>query len=400
MPKQQPPDAGIKIFSRGSKKIKIFKIKKTSKLGILILVLVILLTLSSLIFASYTSFDLPLVSKGFQRKVDYLVASVPVIPKTSKQILTKAFEDSRNIETAKETFNLSIHNAQTEIASMAIDGKLDTTDLDNVALEMEIAGKIAQGNQEATIDIDVIEIGSNLYFKIDNIPSLPGYDFRHMSKKWHQIDLEKSGQEIGVQVLGDENIRGDVEEKIEEVFDIFDKLSIFKKIKKLPEEKINGRTNYHLSYLAKGGDLVEILRRLYPKTDFSRSTIENVLGETKVDLWVDKNTFFINKMEIDIAVKEVVSGAMLQLAPTSQQLKIRASYSLSQINEPVKIEAPKDAQKVGSFIELIMMIKPNSTNLLLQEQILGVSMQTSKFGSNVLFYERLLRVLFLFPKTI
>jgi hypothetical protein len=397
---QKPSAPNLKVFTAGRENIYKFNLSKTMRLGVGILILMLLLTFSILIAASYTSFDLPLVSKGVQRKVDYLVASVPLVPKTPKQILTKAFEDSRNIKTAKETFSLLLQSGEEELVSVTIEAKLDTNDLDNVALEAQIEGKISQGSQEATVDIDLVEKGSNLFFKIDKIPTFPGYDLGSLSGKWYSIDLEKAGEEIGAQVLEDASIKSDVEEKIEEIFDTLDETNIFEKIKKLPDEEVVGRDSYHLFYLAETSDLVKIFQKLLPEASIDKNEIEKVLGDTKIDLWVDKKTYFINQVETSFKLIEIADGATLQVVPISQQLEVKASYTLSDINEPIKIEAPKNAQNLSSFIELLMMIQPTSSNLLLQEAILGVSTQTIEFGSNAFFYERLLRVLTLFPNTI
>lgn len=400
MPDQKPSAPNLKVFTGRRENIYKFNLSKIMRLGVGILILMLLLTFSILIAASYTSFDLPLVSKGVQRKVDYLVASVPFVPKTPKQILTKAFEDSRNIKTAKETFSLLLQSGDEELVSVTIEVKLDTNDLDNIALEAQIEGKISQGGQEATVAIDLVEKGNNLFFKIDKVPTLPGYDLGALSGKWYRIDLEKAGEEIGAQVLEDASIKNDVEEKIEEILNVLDETNIFGKIKKLPDGKAVGRDNYHLSYLAETSDLVKIFQKLLPKASIDKNEIEKVFGDTKIDLWVDKKTYFINQAETSFKLIEIADGATLQVVPISQQLEVEASYTLSDINEPIKIEVPKKAQNIGSFIELLMMTQPTPSNLLLQEAILGVSTQTIEFGSNVLFYERLLRVLTLFPNTI
>ena len=210
MSDQKPSAPNLKVFTEARENIYKFNLSKIMRLGVGILILMLLLTFSILIAASYTSFDLPLVSKGVQRKVDYLVASVPLVPKTPKQILTKAFEDSRNIKTAKETFSLLLQSGEEELVSVTIEAKLDTNDLDNIALEAQVEGKISQGGQEATVDIDLVEKGSNLFFKIDEVPTLPGYDLGSLSGKWYRIDLEKAGEEIGAQVLEDASIKSDV----------------------------------------------------------------------------------------------------------------------------------------------------------------------------------------------
>ena len=400
MSDQKPSAPNLKVFTGGRENIYKFNLSKIMRLGVGILILMLLLTFSILIAASYTSFDLPLVSKGVQRKVDYLVASVPLVPKTPKQILTKAFEDSRNIKTAKETFSLLLRSGEEELVSVTVEAKLDTNDLDNVALEVQIEGEISQGGREAMVAIDLVEKGNNLFFKIDEVPTFPGYDLGSLSGKWYRIDLEKAGEEIGAQILEDVSIKSDVEEKIEEILNVFDETNIFGKIKKLPDGKVVGRDNYHLSYSAGTSDLVKIFQKLLPETSIDKNEIEKVFGDTKIDLWVDKKTYFINQAETSFKLLEIADGAILQVVPINQQLEVKASYTLSDINEPIKIEVPKNAQNIGSFIELLMMTQPTSSNLLLQEAILGVSTQTIEFGSNVLFYERLLRVLTLFPNTI
>ena len=400
MSNQKSSGQSLKIFARTRETINKFILNKTIKFGTVPAALLLLLTFSILVVASYTSFDLPLVSNGVQRKVDYLIASVPVIPKTSKQVLTKAFEDSRNIKTARETFNFSLQSDNQELASVTIEARLDTSDMNNVELEAEIIGKLAQADQEAVVDLDLVEKSSDLFFKINKAPILSGYDLDSLLGKWYRIDLEKVGEEIGAKILEDQDIKSDVEAKIEEVFDTLGETSTFKKIKKLPDEKIAGKDSYHLSYAAESSDAALIFQKLVPESNINKGEMERVLEEAKIDLWVNKKTYFVNKVEANLKLKEGTNGATIQLVPPNRQLGIRFSYTLSEINKPVRIESPKNAHGLGSLIEFLMMIQPSSSNLLLQEQILGTSTQTRAFGSNLLFYERLLRVLTLFPNTI
>ncbi|HEX7456106.1 MAG TPA: hypothetical protein VF303_01395 [Candidatus Nanoarchaeia archaeon] len=398
MPQQVSPSSSLKIFTGKSEKIKKVGPKTILKWTIGFLILILFLASTSLVAASYLSFKLPLVSKSFQRKVDYFVASVPGIPKTPKQILAKALEDSQNIQTSTEDFDLSVRSGGDLLIAMRIKSKIDTRDLSNVLLQADIQGEIFQGRGSVKLTVSIIEIGDDLYFKLEQTPSIPGYDLSGLVGGWYKINLTEAGSSIGASGLDDEKIRSDVSEKLEETFDFLDENELFKEIRKLSDEKVAGRSSFHLQLVVDSGTLTKFLRELTSESQIDEAEVADTFEKVKFDMWVDKKAFFINKLEIITNLKGYAATSNLKLIPKTESFEAKLSYTLSDINKPIKIQPPKDAQELKSFFELLLKVQPSTSAL--QESVLGVSTVTSKFGSNILFYERLLHVVTLFPGSI
>jgi hypothetical protein len=79
-------------------------------------------------------------------------------------------------------------------------------------------------------------------------------------------------------------------------------------------------------------------------------------------------------------------------------IEIRAGYELSEINQKVEIKAPDGATKIGSLAELFLLVSP--ADAMSVQGVLGASSATAEFGSNVIFLERLVHVVTLFPGSI
>lgn len=381
------------------RRLKPFSIVKWVLLSLIIL---FLLAGSSLVAASYASIKIPLVSPSFQQKVDYWVASIPAIPKTSKQILTKACKDSENIESAKQNFEFSLKSGSTSLGSLTIEMRADSSDLENTSLEARIKGEFGLAPQVYELDFSLTQIAQDFYFKIDKTPDALlapyGYDLSKIKGKWYQIDAGAARGEIGADVRDDEDIQADIEEKTNEVFKSLNEEKLFQKFKRLSDEKIAGRDSYHLTLSLDPPMLVEIFRGLAPDTKVNEKEIEKTIQEAKFDLWVDKKAFFIDKMEATIAFTSEATGASMSLGPASGPLEVQLGYELSEINQKVEIKTPEGATKLKSLAELFVLVAPPEMTGM--QGVLGASTGTAEFGSNALFLERLIHVVTLFPSSI
>ncbi|MCX6796336.1 MAG: hypothetical protein NTW06_02445 [Candidatus Falkowbacteria bacterium] len=349
-----------------------------------------------MVAASYTSTKLPLVSKDFQRKVDYLVASVPNIPKTPKQILIKAFEDSQKIKSARQDFKFSFGNDDLSLVSLEINSKVDINDIDNVALEAIVKGEVFTGVERQNINLSLVEIGRDLYFKLDNIPEIPQYNLKALKGNWYKLDVEQAQNTLGTELRADEKIKDDVQEKLEEVFNFLDENKLMEKIIKLPDDKLAEGESYHLQLPIDTATFVEIFNKYYPEANVTEKEAAEVIKDIDIDLWIHKKSFFIDKFELNFVFTD--QEGSLQVGFGSKPVELTASYELSEINREMNIEAPKNAKELEGIMDLMMIVQPTSLSPV--EEVLGISMGGSEFGSNVLFLERAIHVITLFPSAI
>lgn len=398
MPEQPASPPEMKIFHGEERpRPKKFPRPRLLKLTSVIIVLILLATGGTLVAASYLSMRVPLVSAGFQRKVDYFVASVPFIPKTTKQIFTKASQDTQNIKTAKQKFAASIKSADKKIAALEVTSQIDETDLDNVKLSARVKGEYTIG-EVLKLDFSVVKIENDLYFKADQIPPIPSYNLEAIKGGWYKIDIEKATEDLKADVRSSEEIKEDIERQQEKFFSFFEENGIFKKIERLPDEKVGGRISYHYQLVLDDETLVKIFRRLSPETKVDEREVKDLIEDLKLDFWIDKNSFFIDKFEIFVNFTDQVAKSLAAAGlPISGSLQAALSYELSDLNEPLQIEAPKGATEIDSIYDLYLKIQPPS--LSIEQGVLGIS-TTAEFGSNVLFLERMIHVVTLSPSSI
>ena len=402
MPKQSANPVGMKIYrGKEAPKPKKLPLARVLKWFSAILVIILLVAGGTLVAASYLSVKAPLVSVGFQRKVDYLIASVPGIPKTTKQILTKAAQDSEKITIAKQKIEFQMKSGDISLGTLSIESRVDNSDLNNPSLEARIRGEFGLASQVYDLDLSPTQIADDVYFKLDKLPGALlisyGYDLNKIKGKWYQINAKVVRESIGADIRSDEGIKEDIEEKTDEVFDLLDKEKLFQKFQRLPDEKIAGRDSYRRALSPGSTTLAKIFRKL-TDSKVEEKEIAEMIKNPKLDLWIDKKNFFVNKMEVTTGFTSEVAGSSTLVGPTSKPIEVRLGYELSEINQKVEIKAPDGATKIGSLAELFLLVAP--ADAVSVQGVLGASSATAEFGSNVIFLERLIHVVTLFPSSI
>lgn len=402
MPDRPAKPQGLKIFrGEAAPKPKKFPLTKLLILGGAVLALLLIAVGSVLVAASYLSEKAPLVSVDFQRKVDYLVASVPLVPKTNKQILTRAAQDSENIQSAKEKFELKIGSGAISLGSLSIEASSDSTDINNTSVEARVKGKFGIAPQVYELDLSLTQIADNLYFKLDKTPDALftpyGYDPSKIRGKWYQIDTEVMRKSISADTKSNEDIQKEIEGKTEEFFDFLDEENLLQKFQRLPDEKIASRESYHLLLSLDKATLVKIFHK-FMNTQLEEGEVSEVIEDAKLDLWVDKSSFFVNKMEATIGLTSEAASSTSLVGSALGPIELKVGYELSEINQKVEIEAPGGATKINSLSELFILVAPTDTRSV--QGVLGASSATAEFGSNVIFLERLIHVVTLFPSSI
>src|SRR4030042_1774113 len=397
MPEIENPDNNIKGYKGTGSPLPNLNRKKIIIISTFLLGLIILFPIISLVVASYFSIKLPLVSKSFQRKVDYTIASIPFIPKNPKQIITKALQDNQNVKTASEVFTFGLESGDKSLLSLQVKSKVDSEEESNVSLEADIQGEIGQ-NKGAKLDLSVKQIGDYLFFNIKQAPTLPGYDFSTISGNWYKINLEKASSSIGTTTLKDTSIKEDIAEKSEEVYDFFDENHLFGRIRKISGEKINGENNFHLQLPLDTKILTRLINELNPGQKTEEKEIDSLIKDLTFDIWVGEKSFFINKFEIAASVHDIISGELLTPAAENKLLALKITFDFTDINKKVKVVAPSKVKEINSFFELLFLLQPKTINI--PEEVLGVSSPQAEFGSNLLFYERMLHVITLLHKSL
>ncbi len=353
--------------------------------------------LGILVAASYTGWKPPLIPKNTVRIVDSGLAAVPFIPKTPKQVLTRSFAISDKIKSGVQKFSLEISSSGSSQPRQNISVRLsvkapfkvvneNTTNVEaETNLELDFAGT------RSKYSANFVAIDKNVYFKLGDIPG-----FKKISNKWYRVDLEKIQKDLNVSTQGDEEAKEGLKEQTERLFDALDKHQIFKKIKRLSDEDVSGRTSYHYQLdLAK--EELEAILKTYSDGNAKVGEVEKV----RLDLWVDKSKFYLNKFGIE---GSIVYGAptdsSLNLSlPKRLEFKFKFIHELSEINKEIVIEAPEKSEEIESIFEILLPalpITPTSQGV----RTLGTTDPAYEVGKNILTVEKITRVLYSIPKAL
>ena len=360
--------------------------------GLTLILILLIIPTASLVAASYLSVNIPLVPKNLQRKVDSTIASIPLIPKTPKQIITRVFDNNERIRTSKESFLVSIKNNDQELGALRVTSQLNANDLNKPSLAADIIGEYVVGLQKLKLSLSLTEIDKDLYFKISEIPALPGYNFSQIKGKWFAINLDTAGQEVGLSTRSDNDIYSDMRSKGEKISPILED-EIAKKMKKLPDEKISDSNSFHLQVSPGSQTLTKIYNTIYPEQKFTEEEFQKLFKEVRIDFWINKGNFIVNKVAILTKLNDLSASL-----GSKSDFEMTFGYQLHEVNKNLNIEAPKSAKNLKSFSDLAeLLVEPKTNNL---GPVLGIDTRTQSLGSDVLFYERLLHVLTLMPSAV
>ncbi len=383
-----------------NKKLKGKEIKGYSRFKILssVLFLVLILSVLSLLtISSYLSLRLPLVPKAVVRATDITIASIKFLPKTPKQVITRAFFEMGRIKSGEHNFSLELvenpgSGNEKIILSPKVFGPFKRS-VGQIDLAAEINLGFPSEDQGSSSKINFVESEDYLYFQVKNLPSFQNLDLSKLGSGWHKVDMTKIASDAKASIRSDEDIEQTIKEKTKLLFDSLATEHIFQKISVLPDEKTNTRDTFHYTIVLGEEDIKKIMAVF-----FSEEGSLQLLTDLSLDIFIDKSKFYFNKLEIKgLILKDSISSSSAVL--NTPELGFKLIYELSKVNEDVEIGLPQDAIEIGSLFGLYLLVQGEEAEDGPAGLILGAATSLGEFGANFLTLERLLHVLYLAPSS-
>jgi hypothetical protein len=349
----------------------------------------------TLVLASYSGWDLPLVPKGVMRFVDNTIASAPLLPKTPKQILTRALFKTNEINTAYQKASFRVdYSGMTPSESFEfffdMEGPFDATSPSNSKYKADVKGGYKLGKEKFNLDFAFIQIGNDLYFNLKKAPDifkLYGYDFSSVQNKWYKFDYRNLQGQLSTTSKSDEEVKKESEEQLTKLIEIIEERQLLKKFEMLPDEKVGDKDSYHLRSELDSKDIRNLILdfseefgSLYGDTSTSQditslTQVTSYLKNTALELWVTKNDFIVNKADFKTSLVFPSSLYGGSLMGKSLAMNFQFGYSLEQINKPQTIDPPAKFEEINDPMEFFMKIYSPSDSLFYNQptSVLGAT---------------------------
>lgn len=345
------------------------KIKKISyKLKLVTGALVVLAVgLLVLVLITYSSGPTKILDKRIVYFVDNLFSQLPLVPKTSRQILVRASIVNKKLSSYKIESDFKLGNQKVNIVDIKTTGSIRNPGEENSQSSTKSVGKVLVPTPE-DFDFETYNSGHSLFFKINNGVNLPEFDTTAI-KGWYELDLTKTAKDLKVDVRTEKEIVQDISKQLESY--LIQEISENEITKK--EVNLEGKSYYQLETVLANNPLAQT---------FLPNAKE---AESKLLILIEKNSFFISK---------------LQLIPTkNEEVTLKLTYKITSQNENFSIEKPVNPKKLNNPIEAYLLLNKGAdpTAESLFKAIGGEAKETV---TTLLTIERLTKVIILLPKAI
>ena len=346
--------------------------------------------IGTLVASSYLNWKI--LPFGVSRIVDITIASVPFIPKTPTQILSKAYFETGRIKSGEHSFSLNVNQSSEtlteQVLFLNISGPFRKFD-DQIDFSGRASLKLSS-NEHAS-EISFVEENDYIYFQMNNPPSFPNLELSGLGDNWYQLDVTKILNDSKADVRGDKEIEKTIREKTDILLRSIVSNELFERIAVLPDESIDGSGSYHFRLSFNKEETNEIVKKFIGESEGS------LLNKVSIDVWVDKSRMYFNKIAIEgtIAGQPLSSASVVTLKTTD--LNFTLVYQLTKPNEDVAITTPESSNELSSLLDLYLLVQPQGDQNA-AAAILGVATNLNEFGANFLTVERLLHVLYLAPQ--
>ena len=354
--------------------------------------------LSVLIGSSYTGYQPPLIPKNFIRITDSALGSIPIIPKTPKQVLTNAIVSTEQVKSGNVRFIMEVSSfglatSDSLELKLTFDGVVDEVDQNISNFDFSASLDMKSGKQNVNYTADLVAVSNLLYFRFGEIDGN-----KEISNKWFKIDLKKVEKELGTTNTSEEDLEKQYKKQVRKFFETLEEKKIFQKIEQLGDDDIDGKSSYHYRLSLTEEEIIDLLGE-----DFKDLESFINFDRSKIDIWVEKGTNYMNKFIIDYEISYDFSQLGLSSSPQDIGFNFKLESEITNINGDVEINEPEGAKEVESFLEpfeesLPSIIQNQNTNPF--TQTLGVTNPDYNIVRSALTFTKTLRNFYSLPKLI
>ncbi len=362
-----------------SKKSNSFPTKQKLSLIKIILISITLL-FAGLLLLSYSNFYPPFVGKQYIFALDNFVGSIPFIPKTPKQIVTRSLYPDKKLSSYKAEGKVVLKGNSRDQISLVFSGKVNKAAQFGSESSQNVKGQVT-GELRGEIDFQTVESNENFYFRTLGNLGIEDFDPTLLGQDWYQIDRDKFQASLGVEIKKDAEIAIDIAEQAKKLQNDVVGENIFSKLRESKIVNIKNQNYFQYKFTVSE----KILNGANPLSGYS-------LKQPVLTLLINKKTFYLEKWQIDA---EVVAK---NNTGQKEKMSLKIEYQIFEINKKQKIEIPKNNKTISHPVELSLAFdgKDEGDN----EALLAATEKAIDRGQNFLTIERILKVTLLLPKAI
>lgn len=308
-------------------------------------------------------------------------------------------DNSDNLEGSAITNFTGNSFEKTMKLNIKLSGKADNNDPENFKQEMTQNINMIMGGMNLNFKLQNKNINEIGYLKIDEIPSiLTMFIGDQLINKWIKIDpKELINQENGLlktyNVNTTLNNLKDTEKIKQEITKIGKELNIIKVGKRLEDEVLDENNCYHYQLNINLDNLGEFYKRVFSvlnedmdmdkininieeKTEETINKIKEIIKRSEIDIWIDKDEFYLRKTSIDFLIHETVST-------NKAKIEINGDINYSDFNKEIEITAPSESESIITIIKNVFGVSRTGTSPLIEDNITTETLKPDTDGDGL-----------------
>ncbi len=271
----------------------------------------------------YANVKIPLVSDKFRRGIVVFMYHIPLLPKTSEQIILAAVDNNAKITAYKPDFSLSANVSAADIAGISLDikasGPVVIPSNNKISYDINFSGAANLMLTNLQLSGKARKIDDDAYVKLDSFPTAILGFMGGSSASQSSPEVKKNLDDllthwIAISTSGlfkseakenlDKNQKSIVAQVRDNVQDFLLRSNVLSETKKLNDEKIDGVPTYHLR-LIPSKTLIRSLAKEFMSQNKSATQkvssfeIENIFTDSvknlQIDVWFGKNDAILRK---------------------------------------------------------------------------------------------------------
>lgn len=334
----------------------------------LIIVVAVLFLLAIVVGADYLNLTLPGISETTDAKIATFIGSLPVIPKTNRQILLATFYKNSKLNSYQLSGSLTIGSLESpskDYGKIQINGAIEKgRDLNNYSLNLK--GFFGTDSPVNNFKFESVENDGTFFFRVDNFPDLFGVSFSKISGNWYQTNVESLQKDMQIEARSDADIQKDITNFFKNSRD-----KIFHLAKRSEDPHF-----YYFSINLGKEDALDLLKKSLPT------------NSATISLKIEKKSLNLDQFDFTAGLGET-SKPDLTAQIANSQLKLTAQ--LAKFNQKQEFSDPKGAKSFANLTQSLVTTSKQAT----ANDLLNQLKQTNEVGADLLTVERLTHVFLL-----
>lgn len=306
-----------------------------------------------------------LIGGGAYAYFGYYLSTDRILGETKTRLASvKTFQYDGNLavsmqQTTTDTTGLGLTPSdKPRKLDIGFSGSANTEEVDNLSsfFSLNIKGNPLNPEQEASLGIDVRNIGAMMYLKLDipveekdkeSFAMLQGFN-----NKWFSLDLDALRKQFGPET-GTAEEKASFAENAAKVKEAVNRHQPIIITSRLPSDKINGVSTFHYAYAIDKNELIALMIDVdgivtnEKTSDEVKAEIRKNVEEAQMptgELWISKKDYLPYRMTLN-GTDSTTSGTI------KTDWTIALDLNLSKFNETVVVEKPADAKPVEEAIK-------------------------------------------------